>query len=32
MTVTIVVKVMGWQVAFMASQEERYKDLLGTTL
>ena len=29
---TIVVMVMGWQVVFVVFQEERYKDLLGTTL
>lgn len=30
--VTIVVMVTGWQVAFVVFQEERYKDILGTTL
>ena len=28
----IAVTVTGWQVAFVVFQEERYKDLLGTTL
>lgn len=30
--VTIVVMVTGLQVAFVVFQEERYKDILGTTL